>query len=576
MSSKRRFLFAGAAVLVLAAIVAGGAFFFYFRFVSLPGEATAKFIPSDAPVYLSVNLRPGIGQIRSARDFLGVLQTEGFLERRDLILDDLEKEFGFHPIDNVSPWLGTSISFALLNPDPDAPEWVLLAHSRDRDTAIDFADTLVKSLQYNRGPEMRFTDTMTDTLVESLADNQGYDSRSYRGAQLWEHTHDDKPAVGVTEEYLLIASSAATIEEMVGNLLAPPSTSLAKNADFMAARESLATARVVFLYVRAREVLDVLGLGYGPILGSIGPDQVTSNVLGNTPEFIAASASFVDLGFRVDFVAETPPEALVMDPSDRLESAKALPANTLVLLSTLEFPEKWKRLRESLDGDGSEGFDILMGTFLEFTGIDVEIDLIDPLSGEVALALLPSDISIGTISGQLLSGPIQALLLLGVEDPQKIGQTLDKIARKLEEDGLQTDRPALGDWEAVTWDLDDAGGPLSDYRPGYVVTDEWAVIGSTFEGLEDFHGAISGNADRLESDPEFSRLGKMTPNPALGLTYFNLAGIFEMIEGALTDDALSSYQEEVLPLVEHLSAFLGAGSVTEEEVRITFVLSLRE
>ena len=221
MSSKRPFLFAGAAVLVLAAIVAGGAFFFYFRFVSPPGEATAKFIPSDAPVYLSVNLRPGIGQIRSARDFLGVLQTEGFLERRDLILDDLEKEFGFHPIDNVSPWLGASISFALLNPHPDAPEWVLLAHSKDRDAAIDFADT----------------------LVESLTDNQGadYDRRSYRGAQLWEHADDDMPVVCVTEEYLLIASSTATIEEMVGNLLAPPSTSLAKNADFMAARESVAS-----------------------------------------------------------------------------------------------------------------------------------------------------------------------------------------------------------------------------------------------------------------------------------------------------------------------------------------------
>jgi hypothetical protein len=80
----------------------------------------------------------------------------------------------------------------------------------------------------------------------------------------------------------------------------------------------------------------------------------------------------------------------------------------------------------------------------------------------------------------------------------------------------------------------------------------------------------------LESDPEFSRLRKMTPTPALGLTYFNLAGILEMIEGALTDDALSGYREEILPLVEHLSAILGAGSVTKEEVRITFVLSLRE
>lgn len=554
MSSKRRFLFAGAAVLVLAAIVAGGALFFYFRFVSLPGEATAKFIPSDAPVYLSINLRPGIGQIRSARDFMGLLQTEGFLQRRDLILDDLEKEIGFHPVDNVSPWLGTSISFALLNTDPDAPEWVLLAHSKDRDAALDFADTLVESL-----PAIQGTD---------------HPSVSFEGAEPRGRADDDMPAVGVTDEYLLIASSTATLEEMVGNLESPPSKPLSENADFVAARESLASGRVVFLYVRTGEVLDAFG--YGPILESIGPNPVTSNVLGNTPEFIAASASFVDRSFRVDFAAKIPPDALVMDPSDRLESPKALPADTLVLMSTLEFQQRWKRLQESMEDEGPEGFDILTETIGEFAGIDVESDLIDSLSGEVALALLPSDITVGAMSGQLLSGPVRALLLLGVEDPQKIRETLDKLTRKLEDEGLQTVRAALGDREAVTWDLDDAGGPLSDYRPGYVVTDEWAGVGSTFDSLEDFHDAVSGNTDQLESDPEFSRLREMTPSPALGLTYFNLAGILEMVEGALTDDALSSYQEEILPLVDRLNAFLGAGSITEEEVRITFILSLRE
>ena len=538
----------------MAAIVAGGAFFFYSRFVSLPGEATAKFIPSDAPVYLSINLRPGIGQIRSARDFMGLLQTEDFLERRDLILDDLEKEIGFHPVDNVSPWLGTSISFALLDTDPDAPQWVVLAHSKDREAAVDFADTLVESL-----PAIQGTD---------------HPRVSFEGAEPRGRGDDDMPAVRVTEDYLLIASSTATMEEMVGNLESPPSTPLSKNADFVAARESLASGRVVFLYVRAAKVLDAFG--YGPVLDFIGPNPVTSNVLGNTPEFMAASASFVNRGFRVDLAANTPPEALVMDPSNRLESAKVVPADTLVLLSTLEVQERWKRLRESLDGEGSDGFANWTESVREDTGIDVESDLIDPLSGEVALALLPSDFTVGAMSGQFLSGPIRALLLLGVEDPQQIGETLDKLTQKLADEGLQTDQAALGDREAVIWDLDDPGGPLFDYRPGYVVTDEWAVIGSTFDSLVGFHDAFSGDTDRLESDPEFSRLRKMTPIPALGLTYFNLAGIFEMIEGALTDDALSSYQEEILPLVEHLSAFLGAGSVTEEEVWITFILSLRE
>ena len=73
------------------------------------------------------------------------------------------------------------------------------------------------------------------------------------------------------------------------------------------------------------------------------------------------------------------------------------------------------------------------------------------------------------MSGQFLSGPIRALLLVGVEDPQKMGETLDKLTLKLEDEGLQTVRAPLGDREAVTRDASDLGGAFSDYTPGYVV-----------------------------------------------------------------------------------------------------------
>ncbi|MCH8146287.1 MAG: hypothetical protein IIA55_16385, partial [Gemmatimonadetes bacterium] len=79
-----------AAVAAVVAVV----LFLLFREVSRPGEETAKFLPADTQVYLSINLRPGVGQIMDARGFIAIVQTDDFLDRRDDLLDDFEDETG--------------------------------------------------------------------------------------------------------------------------------------------------------------------------------------------------------------------------------------------------------------------------------------------------------------------------------------------------------------------------------------------------------------------------------------------------------------------------------------------------
>ena len=71
------------------------------------------------------------------------------------------------------------------------------------------------------------------------------------------------------------------------------------------------------------------------------------------------------------------------------------------------------------------------------------------------------------------------------------------------------------------------------YEPGYIVTDEWAVVGSNIDGLEALHDAASGAVETLESNPAFERIIDLAPAPLHFLIYADIAGLLEMVEEAL-------------------------------------------
>ena len=373
---------------------------------------------------------------------------------------------------------------------------------------------------------------------------------------------------------MLMADSEDTIDEMLDNLESPPSRPLGDSRAFLEARESLPAERVMFMFVQAEDVLETLVDAVG--LYEEEEEEVLRQAQRNTPEYVAASASFVDNGIRFELVGETPSRAFTPDGVNRLNSPEALPMDTLVLFSAVGVDQAWEELRDSienLDPDSQNDFEGFLEDVEDEMGVDLERDVIDALTGEVAFALLPSDLG-GFLGGSPASGVVEGLLLAGVRDARSIMNALDTFADALEDEGFDIDRDSLGEYEVVTTRADDILG--GDYEPGYVVTEEWAVVGSNFDGLEVFYEAVSGETGTLGSKAEFRELAEAVPEPLHYLLYADIAGVLEMVEDALDDETAKEYTREVKPLVDQLSAFMLAVSVTDAEIRLSATLTLHE
>ena len=536
--SGRQLLITGGAVVAIAAVVAWLGAVTLIRGFGNPGETTARFIPASAPVYVSINLRPGAGQMRWGREVMSLLQTDYFLDWRDELLEELEDETGFHFLDDVMPWLGTDVSYAVLGADPDGPEWVLLAQISDRDSALVFVEDLVSLLEDEQQTE--------------------FGSRRVEGADIWATEAEGRDAaLAVTDEYLVVADSEDTVEAMVRSMESPPPSSLTNDRDFMAARESLPAQRVMFAFAQTEELLESLlgsdGIWSDDLLGMRDDevDEAVTQVRDSTPEYLAASAAFVQNGLRFDLFAEAPPGVLVLGPETRVRAPEALPEDTLLLFSSAGLRETWEQFRESLEDADTEAADGLERWFTDFeteNGIDFEGDVIDSLTGEVGVALLLRN---------------EVVVFAGLRDAQGIEDALETLLTLM---GLEAKRDSLGGYEVVT---------VEGFS--FLVMEDWAVAGNSVDGLKAFWEAASGDTGPLSSNTEFAALMDLAPDPLQALIYGDVPGILEIVEDALALFGMrSTYVRDVKPLFEPFNTILLTGSSTEEELRVTAFITLRE
>ena len=196
-------------VVAVAVIVVVIVVFLFVRELSRPGEATAEFIPSSALVYSSINLRPGVGQIDKAVEVGDLLRTDDFADEEEDLLDDVEDETGIHPLDDVTPWLGTDITFAILDLDEDLVEWVLMVQISDQDEAFDFLEKLRDYLE-----DERYTDFDEDEIGD---------------ADVW-IADDEDLVIGLTEDYLLLADSEDTWRTCWTTSTLPPAAPLLRTS----------------------------------------------------------------------------------------------------------------------------------------------------------------------------------------------------------------------------------------------------------------------------------------------------------------------------------------------------------
>ena len=549
-----------AAAVVVAVIIV--VLLLLLRELSRPGEATAQFIPASALVYSSVNLRPGLGQIDRAVEVGDLLRTGDLLDEEDDLLDEVEDETGIHPLDDVAPWLGTDATFAVLDIDADGDtiEWVAMFQVSDRDEALDFVGKLL--------------DYLEDELWTE------FDEDEIGDAEVWVADGEDV-VIGLTADYLLLADSENTLEDMLDNIDSPPSRSLADDGQFIAAREALPEGRVMFTYAQIGNQMDELE----ELVDPWGDAETAWNwAAGNTPEYMAASLSFIDRGVRLDLVSEPASSSLSIDSVSEQLSAGVVPEDTLLLLSYAGVTDLWDELRDALEESdpwADEDLDEFLEDLEEETGVDLERDVIGSLTGEVSLAVMPGDVRIsadGLDPGDVeLEGVLNVLLLANLEDHRDIEDALESFTDWIEDAGYGTDSDSIGEYDAVILSLDQFDEEaVEDYEAGYVITDGWLALGSSEDSLESFHDAAEGETGSLGSADRYTGLMDLAPVPLHLLMYADAAGIVEMVVDGLDRDSLEDYEDNVQPFAEKLNAFMVAGSLTGERWHFTAAVTLRE
>ena len=279
---RNRWVLIGGGVATVVVIAVVLALVFLMRAVDRPGEATAQYIPSDAALYISVNLRPGADQIMKAKGFADRMERRDFADVRDELLDELEDETSIDFPDDLMSWVGTDATLVVLEADQDETVWVMMAQVADADEAEDFAERL----------RSYFEDQIYEEFEEEEDD----------GLRIWapEDEQDDleeRVAIGLSEEYLFIADTRDTIEDMMDNLESPPDSPLSESALFIEAQQSLPEDRFIFAFAQNEGAVAASAeIAMEELFSLYGEDEWYEFVDDNSPDYVAASASFIDHG----------------------------------------------------------------------------------------------------------------------------------------------------------------------------------------------------------------------------------------------------------------------------------------
>ena len=226
------------------------------------------------------------------------------------------------------------------------------------------------------------------------------------------------------------------------------------------------------------------------------------------------------------------------------------------------------------DATASDLLDSLLAMFRDATGVDLEQDVLDWMTGGMALALLPSDLA-GLSSGPPTEALNAAALVQfdGTKRDNVVGAMADITGLLESALGLQGDSVSYGGGAGAVFDLSDLLGAAA-YNPGYLVLGEHVVIATTAGGLQLVAATHGGQGDSLAEEPEYARLVAELSGTENPLIYINVSEIREAAVAALDPDGRREYQENVEPFVQPFKALLMAGNVQEGVRRFSVIVTI--
>ena len=555
-------IFVVAAILTILAAM-GIALGIYFKVIPVPmsllgmltrtnqPEFSARYYPPDTAAYTWVTLAPRGRQMRHLRETWGRFnEYPGFVSSIQDWKTEFAEDTGISFDEEVATWIGVTASVGLLDLDTDTsrPTAAAVISVRDEDAASDFLYKWTDHVSAQGS-----LDFVTGTHNERPTWVAGPNNQAYALTGDW--------VVYATDEETLYA----TIDRIGGN----GEGSLAGSARFRAARESLPETRFAsaFLdYERGEAILAEWSDGFGavtpPLAGSF-----TGH--GGTPEWLAVAATWIDRGLVTEWV--TPPVATSGSAvADLKDPSALLPEDTLAFAAASFDPnlDHWRAALEDRklsdvlpEGDNAEAIpglvpgidsednsqlgrdsslaealDLGLELAHEMTGIDLETEFINHLSGTAVLAI--RDFDIKAVRSDPTANPVDAMAMLSYNegDQDDLRETLNRLAE------LARTRAAMnvetvdvgGDVPAKVFDLGPLGmltGGATGYRPGYVLHDQYLTVGTTERALATTVGLQNGQGESLSADGEYRRAMLYLPAARQVLAYVNTHRVVDQLDG---------------------------------------------
>ncbi len=601
-----------AAVVIIAVIVVGLAM--WRGLIPIPGpllalmvgakepEYSARYYPSDTLAYGWVTLTPGGGQFEEMREIWG--QFNEYPAFTDLI-DELRDQFEYRTeIDfetEVMPWIGPEIAAAVIEVklseggigfDDGVETWegvsaAVTVEVRDEDAAAEFLSKWLESMERETGANFR--------------------SGSHDGYDTWVD-ENALQAYAVTGDWLVFATDLETLESILARIDGEGGGSLADTPGFQAARAALPERRFSSFYLDYQQGLELLDDFVGGESGALMPGMFGPAAFAEqAPDWVAGSAGWVERGVTVQMVSPTV-STFGLETVELQDPANLLPADTLGfmagafdpnvdhwrtalgeydLAALLPYPELIDEINDAVDetasGDAPElnpddtladALDLGFWLVDDLTGIDLETDFLNHLSGQAILAV--RDFDFDAVRDDPAANPIDAVAMLSYREDGKAGldDTMDEVANLVRDVGLETSSVDVGaDDDATVFDLGLLGmmmGGQFGYRPGYVLHDQYLTIGTTESALAAVVERQNGEGDSLSSDAEYRRATAHLTTDGQFLGYVNVRAIVARLDM----DDLDLEPEEYRILREGIGVAAFSSTTGEDYSRGEAVLTL--
>ncbi len=509
-------------------------------------EETARFLPEETTLYASMNLRPGAGQLMKARDILDLFkENPKFEEKLDELYGDLEEETGIDVERDLFPWVGPEIAFAIPTFDgiEEMPELVAFIGHTDRVAAESFLRKLMTYAE--ESGETEYEETVMrgrPTFVVGPAD-------------------DVSIHIALADDYIVVAAGAgmlgSTLDRMDSGRDRP---SLFDDPGFQEAREAAESPRFGLMYVDLAGIVEQAG---EDVLDEEIADSL-QDFSDQLPDFIVASSSFIDGGILVSTSFDYPVQDQLFVPAvaNDVGSARLASEDTVALLSFVGVQDAWERLRDEL----ADVPDLDLDEIEAEIGIDIERDVFGWMTGELAFSmLLPAGDSFSV-------DEIHANMYVEFDDMDEALSGMVRLQGALEDGGIEFHVADIEGVDATVVDLDDDPGPAG-LNPGYVVLDDYVVIGTTLTSLRQAILVEKEDIPSLRESTSFSRPLEAVGGSTDFMVFGNIRRIAQEAIGQLDETELEEYGDTAEPFVDPLEAFLLGVAVEEGLVTISAVIT---